>query len=110
MIALLKILVAAVLGVFRGSRWKELTYGYDSTGIVLPVGAPFDGNPVLVKTHIGVVEAWWEQGRLTETQEGTEADGFCWVCYDDAFQLELDEVRWWMPLPLVLGADAEVQS
>lgn len=107
MIAFVKALVATVLGFFRGSPWKELTYGYDSVGIVLPKGSPFDGKPVLVKTHIGVVEAWWDHGRLYQTQEGTEADGFCWVCYDDAFQLELDDVQWWMPLPLVLAANAE---
>ena len=52
----------------------------------------------MILTDIGAVEAWWAEGEWHETLEGKEYEGFCWVCYDDKFQLELDEVKYWMPL------------
>lgn len=81
---------------------RKIEYSYDeeSRSIVLPEGAPFDGKPVLIRTNTGWVEAWWEEGRMVETHESTEYEGFCWVCYDDKFDAELDEALEWLPLPL----------
>ena len=81
-------------------NWTKLKYNTDGKGnITLPSAAPFDGNPVLVKTNTGIVEAWWDKPRRRETQEGDEYEGFQWVCYDDQFQCELDDVKEWMPIP-----------
>lgn len=81
--------------------WNKLEYFYDKNGsIIFPPGSPFDGEPVLVKTNIGIVEAWWQKWEHTPNLEDPyDGDGFCWVCYDDMFQLELDEVLMWMPIP-----------
>lgn len=81
---------------------NPIEYGYDEKGnIVLPNGPPFDGEPVIIKAAGGYVEAWWNNGNWSEeTPNGpAEYDGFLWVCYDDAFQLELDEPTHWMPIP-----------
>lgn len=68
--------------------------------IILPSCAPFDGNPVLVRTSIGIVEAWWQAWTSTPTLEDPyDGDGGYWVGYDDAFQFELDDVLEWMPIP-----------
>jgi hypothetical protein len=69
-------------------KWRELDYKVDENGgITLPVEAtPFDGSPVLIQTDIGVVEAWWDN------------NGFDWVCYDDMFTCELEDVIGWTPL------------
>ncbi len=68
--------------------------------IVLPDCAPFDGKPVLVRTSVGIVEAWWQKWTSTPTLENQEdGDGWYWVCYDDAFQLDMDDVLEWMPVP-----------
>ena len=78
-----------------------IIYSSDGRGnIKLPDGPPFDGNPVLIKTNTGIVEAWWckaERAPLLEDPDNIE--GFYWVCYDDAFQLELDDAKFWMTLP-----------
>ena len=78
-----------------------ITYPTDGIGnINLPDGPPFDGNPVLIKTNTGIVEAWWQKAECAPLLEDPEnMDGFCWVCYDDAFQLELDDAKFWTPLP-----------
>lgn len=84
------------------TAWKDIAYVYDKEGsIVLPEGAPFDGNPVLIKTGTGVVEAWWDKGSWTEEtpDHPREYDGWCWVCYDDQFQEDLDSAKSWMPIP-----------
>jgi hypothetical protein len=81
--------------------WQPIAYGFDGSGnIDLPTAAPFDGKPVLVFTTTGVVEAWWCPREPAEDHEGMDiSSGFVWVCYDDTFQLELDEPSHWMPLP-----------
>ncbi len=79
---------------------KFITYDYDAKGnIILADGSPFDGKPVLIKLAEGWCEAWWDQGRKIDTLEGAETDGFCWVCLDDKFQADLDDAKFWMPLP-----------
>ena len=78
----------------------KLEYTVDAKGsIVLPTGAPFDGEPVLVKLAAGWCSAWWSEGRVVWGQDGVEAEGFQWICMDDQFQAELDDVSWWLPLP-----------
>jgi hypothetical protein len=78
----------------------KLTYDIDAKGnIVLPEGAPFDGKPVLVKLAAGWCEAWWDEARTVQMQESVEHEGFQWVCMDDQFHAELDEVKDWLPLP-----------
>jgi hypothetical protein len=74
---------------------RTVAYDYDAKGnIVLPEGAPFDGNPVLVRFAAGWCEARWE------SYDKDADDGFCWVCLDDsAPQQELDDAKEWMPLP-----------
>ena len=67
----------------------------------LPDIAPFDGKPVLIKTDTGIVEAWWFKGEYgTPTYEGeTNDEPAEWVCYDDKFQVEFNNVIEWMPIP-----------
>lgn len=78
----------------------KLEYEINEKGsIILPPGAPFDGKAVLVKLAAGWCEAWWDEGRMVQHQEGAEAEGFQWVCLDDQFTAELDDVSWWLPLP-----------
>ena len=84
------------------TAWKAVEYTLDERGsIVLPEGAPFDGKAVLIKTNTGVVEAWWHEGGWTDAtpDHPAEYDGWYWVCYDDQFQVELDEAEAWMPIP-----------
>jgi hypothetical protein len=80
-----------------------ITYGHDDRGnILLPNGAPFDGKPVLIRTASGLhVEAWWDHGRKVEATPVSPEDyeGWTWVCFDDAFQLDLDDAKAWSPLP-----------
>lgn len=80
--------------------FQPLPVSYAENKIILNTDTPpFDGNPVLVKSRSGVVEAWWQDSVVSETPAGREVEGFNWVCYDDAFQLELDDVVGWMPIP-----------
>ena len=84
------------------TEWKPIEYQHDGKGnIVLPAIAPFDGAPVLIKAAGGVVEAWWDNGKWSEDTPNAPAEynGFVWVCYDDAFALDLDEPTHWQPLP-----------
>ncbi len=79
---------------------NPILYGYGERGqIIIPDGAPFDGNPVLIKLATGWCEAWWDNGRQINTVDGPETEGFCWVCMDDEFQAELDDVKSWTSLP-----------
>jgi hypothetical protein len=50
---------------------------------------PKDGTIILLKTYIGIVSAW----ACSQDNE--------WVCYDDMFQLELDDptIEGWTHLP-----------
>ena len=59
-----------------------------------PMGtAPRDGSSVLLYTTChGCVEATFAPGEWTEYQEGREYDGAVWVCADDAFQIEVEEL------------------
>lgn len=79
----------------------KLEYGHDARGSIIldMTKAPFDGSDVLVKIAAGWVEAWWDAGRTVRHVEVTETEGFCWVCLDDKFQAELDDVTDWLPLP-----------
>ena len=78
----------------------KVEYDHVAKGnIVLPNGAPFDGKPVLIRLASGWCEAWWDEGRMVQHQEGAEAEGFQWVCLDDTFQEELDSAKDWLPLP-----------
>lgn len=95
----------SVAGQTDISPWNPIEYLHGSKGEVhLPAGAPFDGEPVLIRTNTGVVEAWWAGAETHQTPNGSETTGFCWVCYDDKFQLELDDAKGWMPLPGTVAA------
>lgn len=63
----------------------EYTYG-ENGDIVLPDGPPFDGH---------------------DTQDGTDYEGFQWVYLDDKFTAELDDAKFWMPLPNTPASLAE---
>jgi hypothetical protein len=82
--------------------WNDVSYGYDETRhkILLPHGAPFDGREYLLKTKTGVVSGHWDMGGWTEDTpiSPAEYEGWCWVCLDDQFQLELDDVTQWMEM------------
>ena len=78
----------------------KVKYYYDEHGCIITGNrAPFDGEPVLIKLASGWCEAWWAEAEYTETVDGPEASGFCWVCLDDHFEAELDEALEWLPLP-----------
>lgn len=79
----------------------KLTYDHDEKGnIVLPNKAPFDGKPVLVRLAAGWCEAWWCEEPPSSSYPGEVNEGtFCWICLDDQFQAELDDVKDWLPLP-----------
>ena len=72
--------------------------------------APKDGTPILIKTPIGVVEAWFAKGQWTAATPYSEAEyeGAVWVCYDDKFEIEVEETETgytseathWMPIPI----------
>lgn len=84
----------------RATYPRPVEYDHDAKGnIVIPAGAPFDGNPVLIKIGAGWVEARWEDhDKMTDS-------GFGWVVLDDALGFtELDDAQEWAPLP---GAPAE---
>jgi len=89
------------IGVRIGPQPRKIEYDIDQKNhrILLPQGAPFDGKPVLIKVASGWCEAWWLQESITQTAEGSEADGFYWVCMDDDFHADLDEAKYWLPLP-----------
>jgi len=76
-------------------KWHILKYDYHRGKIILPAGAPFDGKPVEVLTNTGIVEAWWMDWEHGNPDDPSDGDGWCWVCYDDAFQVELDDVKAW---------------
>ncbi len=80
--------------------WQPIEYAYNRGNIVLPAEAPFDGKPVLVRTNTGVVEAWWQDWNPSPTlEDSNDGDGWQWVCYDDEFTCDLDDVKEWMPIP-----------
>lgn len=55
--------------------------------------APRDGSPILLLTNTGMVSAWYQPGwwdEVTPLHE-REYNGAQWICYDDAFQIEVEE-------------------
>jgi hypothetical protein len=72
--------------------------------------APRDGKEVLLITNIGAVSAHYDKGMgWCETPDGREYFGPAWVCYDAAFELEIEETPegelcpaalGWLPIPL----------
>lgn len=79
---------------------NPIEYEVDAKGsIQLPSGAPFDGNPVLIKLAAGWCEAYWEGARVGQNQDGTTYDGFCWVYMDGEGMADLDDVKLWASLP-----------
>jgi len=63
------------------------------TGIWQPIEtAPRDETEVLIKTSVGSVTAWFHS---------EPGECYQWVCYDDRFSIDGDDVRvtHWMPLP-----------
>ena len=82
------------------SKWQPIEYGENAGHIELPKGAPFNGKPVLIRTNTGIVEAWWMDWESVPLLEDPHnGEGWLWVCYDDEFTCELDDVLHWMPLP-----------
>ncbi len=80
--------------------WKTLMYSVYNGKISLGSDPPFDGKPILIRTNTGVVEAWWQDWESTPSLEDpNDGEGFQWVCYDDAFQCDLDDVLEWMLIP-----------
>jgi hypothetical protein len=78
----------------------KVKYTVDDEGsIIIPSEAPFDGKPYLIRFPSGWCEAWWDEGRIVQHQEGAEYEGFQWVCMDDSFQEELDNAKEWTELP-----------
>lgn len=80
--------------------------------------APRTGVEILLRTAIGVVSAWYceetpDPGGYHSCGDGGEPAA--WVCYDDAFTLEVEEyndpeaekivyydhpsIKGWMPIP-----------
>lgn len=88
-----------------------IEYTVDAKGsIQIPDGAPFDGNPVLIKLAAGWCEAYWEDARVGQNQDGTTYDGFCWVYMDGEGMADLDDVRLWAPLPDAALSSAPVSA
>lgn len=63
---------------------------------------------ILLKTNTGVVSAYYDKGSgWSETLEGRDYEGPCWVCYDGAFEIEIEETpigelckaTGWMEMP-----------
>lgn len=80
---------------------NEIEYVMDEKGtILLPLGAPFDGKPCLIKLASGWCEARWYAGYAIHDHNGSDWNGWCWVCMDDDFQAELDDPMCWAPLPI----------
>ncbi len=80
----------------------KIEYTHDAQGnIALPEGAPFDGNPIIIRTPIkGWVEAFWDKGEWHETEDGPVFEGFNFSCSDDSYYVELDEALEWIELPI----------
>jgi len=71
--------------------------------------APRDGSEILLITDIGIVCAHYDKGEgWCNTPDGREYFGPAWICYDDAFELEIEETpggeycpaaKGWLPMP-----------
>jgi hypothetical protein len=77
--------------------------------------APRDGSSVLLFTTChGICEAWFSQGEWSDDTpiSPREYSGSAWVCCDDAFSIEVEELggdgpgyhdgtaTHWMPIPV----------
>lgn len=51
-----------------------------------------EDQSVLLLTNTGVVEARYSPGQWSEDREGASYDGPVWVCCDDTFQIEIEEI------------------
>lgn len=62
--------------------------------------APKDGTEILLKTHVGIVSAWFAQ--KDPTNEANDDGLYDWVCYDDMFTLDGDDptIEGWVPIPV----------
>lgn len=49
---------------------QEIEFEVADGKIILPLGAPFNGKPVLIKLAEGWCEARWEHQIITQTQDG----------------------------------------
>lgn len=72
--------------------------------------APRDGSEIILITRTGVVSAHYDKGAgwSDDPINGKDYEGPSWVCYDDAFQLEIEETPGgercpeavaWLPMP-----------
>ena len=61
--------------------------------------APKDGTEILLKTHVGIVSAWF--CNEPPTNEAGDNGAYDWICYDDMFQLDGYDctIEGWAPLP-----------
>jgi len=68
---------------------------------------PTDGTEVLLRTKWGIVSGWY----AARAGYGEDASGPKWICYDDKFEIEIEEsagemwseVTHWMPIPKGIG-------
>lgn len=87
-------------GAVKPAGAFDVEYTVDAKGsIQLPEGAPFDGEPVLIKLPSGWCEAYWEDALVGQNQDGATYDGFCWVYMDGEGMADLDDVKSWARLP-----------
>jgi hypothetical protein len=86
-----------------------IDFDIDEKGTVHPrEGAPFDGEPVLIKLAAGWCEARWDNDIVKSTvpdSYGEVLSGFDWVCMDGDFEAEWDEPTYWAPLPKKAGGE-----
>lgn len=82
-------------------EWKTVPYQVNTQNGDLIIDnhvAPFDGNPVLLNTSCGMVEAVWVPEERHHGMDGDEWEGFCFISIDGGLH-ELTEVGLWMPAP-----------
>jgi hypothetical protein len=52
---------------------------------------PKDGKEYLLYTKTGIVSGWFDQGRWEESYDVREYTGSAFICYDDKFEIEVEE-------------------
>lgn len=76
----------------------------------LPMSTAPKNETILLCTNLGVVSAWYAEGEWSNHyEEGLEYSPPVWVCYDDEFQIEIEETPkgeicealGWMPMPKI---------
>ena len=86
---------------------QRITYQHDKKGnICLPMGAPFDEKPVLMKTRYGIVEGVWCPGEIIRGPEEDDYEGFCWHTTHGDDDMDLDEASHSCPVPATVDGDA----